>query len=412
MNLTNLVKWAFSALSERKLRSGLTVLMVVIGVMLMTSINGLNAGTAYRINEQFSSFGANLLMVSSGGGGGFRHSQTTTAEIPLNDQTVKTLSRIKHVDKVVPYVQGSATLKKGGDEKVVQIMGLDQSNFEYLAPTAVLLEGRYISPTDSLGMLLSYNVAFEEEEQQLETGQTAFLEISKVEESGGVQEIEYEEKSFQIKGVLDEIGSMTFDNSAYISLSAANAFFDKGNEYDGIYVVTDDSIYNEDVEEDIKDIYEDTLSVTSSRAMAERINEIMGTFTSYISTIAFVSLIVGAVGIITTLYTSVIERTREIGLLKSLGFNNGMVLSSFMIESMLIGAMGGLLGIALGFGGAYILGNVFAFGGPGGGGITPIFKYTDILSILLISFVLSILSGIYPAWRASKLSPLEALRKE
>jgi len=386
--------------------------MVVIGVMLMTSINGLNAGTAYRINEQFSSFGANLLMVSSGDGGGFRHSQTTTAEIPLNDQTVKTLSRIKHVDKVVPYVQGSATLKKGGDEKVVQIMGLDQSNFEYLAPTAVLLEGRYISPTDSLGMLLSYNVAFEEEEQQLKTGQTAFLEVSKVEESGGVQEIEYEEKSFQIKGVLDEIGSMTFDNSAYISLPAANALFDKGNEYDGIYVVTDDSIYNEDVEEDIKDIYEDTLSVTSSRAMAERISEIMGTFTSYISTIAFVSLIVGAVGIITTLYTSVIERTREIGLLKSLGFNNGMVLSSFMIESMLIGAMGGLLGIALGFAGAYVLGNVFAFGGPGGGGITPIFKYTDLLSILLISFVLSILSGIYPAWRASKLSPLEALRKE
>ncbi|WP_455276244.1 ABC transporter permease [[Eubacterium] cellulosolvens] len=410
MNLVDLIRWAFSALSERKLRSGLTVLMVVIGVTLITSINGLNAGTEYRINEQFASFGANLLIVSSGGQG-FGPSRTT-AEIPLNDQTVKTLSRIKHVDKVVPYVQGSATLKRGGDEKVVQVIGLDQSDFEYLAPSAELLEGRYVSPTDSLGMLLSYNVAFEDDEQVLEAGQTVFLEISKAEETGGVQEIEYEEKSFQIKGVLDEIGSMTFDNAAYISLPAANALFDKGNEYNGIYIVTDDSEYNEDIEEDIQDIYEETLSVTSPRAIAERISEMMGTFTSYISTIAFVSLIVGAVGIITTLYTSVIERTREIGLLKSLGFNNGMILSSFMIESMLIGAIGGLLGLTLGFAGAYVLGNVFAFGGPGRDGITPIFEYIDLLSIWLISFALSILSGIYPAWRASKLSPLEALRKE
>ena len=85
-----------------------------------------------------------------------------------------------------------------------------------------------------------------------------------------------------------------------------------------------------------------------------------------------------------------------------------------MIESMLIGAIGGLLGVVVGIGGAYVLSGVFAFG-PGARGassITPVFHYSDLLYVWLISFTLSVFAGIYPAWRASKLSPLEALRKE
>ena len=206
-----------------------------------------------------------------------------------------------------------------------------------------------------------------------------------------------------------------FDSGVYLSLPAARTLLDKDSEYDGIYIITEDSQYNEYVEEEIKDIYEDNLGVSSPKAMAEQIGEGMGTMTQFMSNIAFISLIVGAVGIITTLYTSVIERTREVGLLKALGFNNNMVLLSFMIESMLIGAIGGLLGVILGIGGAYALGSG---GGMMGGGprmqssITPVFHLTDLLYVWLISFVLSIFAGLYPAGRASKLSPLEALRKE
>ena len=412
MNFADLAKWAFLALKERKLRSGLTVLMVVIGAMLMTSINGLNAGTSNLINEQFSTFGANLLTVSSGGGSRFGHS-SGTVEIPLNDQTVRTLSGIKYVDEVVPYIRGSVTLKKRKYEKTVSVTGLDQSYFKYLVPTAEILEGRYIPATDYLGMLLSYPEAFAGEEQILKTGQTVFLEISTVDESSGVQSIEVEAKSFQIKGILDEIGSMTFDRGVYLSLPAAKALLNK-DEYDGIYLLTKDSKYNEDVREEVEDIYGNAIRVSSPRAMAETINEIMSTFTGFISSIAFISLIVGAVGIITTLYTSVIERTREVGLLKALGLNNNMILSTFMIESMLIGATGGLLGVAAGIGGAYVLGSFVAFG-PGarmGAGVAPLFHFNDLFYVWLLSFTLSIFAGIYPAWRGSKLSPIEALRKE
>ena len=157
MNFTDLAKWAYLALKERKLRSGLTVLMVVIGAMLMTSVNGLNAGTSNLINEQFSTFGANLLTVSSGGG--FGHRAPSGTEISLNDQTVKTLSGVKYVDEVIPYIQGSVKLKKGQYEKTVSVTGLDQSYFKYLAPTAEILEGKYLNfeiKSEKLQFLSSY----------------------------------------------------------------------------------------------------------------------------------------------------------------------------------------------------------------------------------------------------------------
>jgi putative ABC transport system permease protein len=386
--------------------------MVVIGAMLMTSINGLNAGASNLINEQFSTFGANLLTVSSGGGPGFGR-PSRNVEIPLNDQTVSTLSRIKYVDEVIPYVQGSVTLKKGRYEKTVSVTGLDQSYFESLAPTAKILDGKYIPETDYMGILLSYTEAYAGEEQVLKTGQTVFLEVSSIVQTSSGQSIETETKSFQIKGILDEIGNMRYDRGIYLSLPAAMELLDK-DEYDGIYLLTKDSIYNEDVEGEIEDIYEDSLRVSSPAAIAESINEIMSTFTGFISSIAFISLIVGSVGIVTTLYTSVIERTREVGLLKSLGFNNNMILSTFMIESMMIGAIGGLLGVITGIGGAYVLGNFIAFGPGmrGGSSVSPAFIFSDLFRVWIISFSLSIIAGIYPAWRGSKLNPIEALRKE
>jgi putative ABC transport system permease protein len=411
MNFADILGIAFSALSERRLRTGLTILMVLIGVTLITSINGLNAGTSQLINEQFNTFGANLLIISSGEQSMGAGPPQETSETPLNDQTLKTLSRIKWVDEVIPNVRGAVTLKKGIDEKVVTLIGLDQSKFIHIAPTAELLEGKFVPEKDFIGILLGYNVAFEEGIQKFKAGQNVIIEISKVELSGGIEKVKVEKRSYQVKGVLKEIGNIVFDQAAYLSLPAAETLLDRGDEYDSIYLTTEDSQYNDDVEADIREIYGKAIGITSPEAIAEAINTIVGTFTGFISAIAFISLIVGAVGIITTLFTSVLERTREVGLLKALGFTRGMILSIFIIESMLIGALGGTLGMFTGIGGAYILGRLLPFQ-TGAGSIEPLFRYFELFEIWIVALVLSIISGMYPAWRASKLSPLEALRKE
>ncbi|MBS7646119.1 MAG: FtsX-like permease family protein [Candidatus Bathyarchaeia archaeon] len=409
MNILELSKMASSALSERKLRTGLTILMVVIGSTLITSLNGLNAGASRFISDQLSTLGGNILIISPSASMGSFGPPRESAKIPLTSQTVRTLERLRWVDEVIPFISGVVTIQIGGEEKTVTVVGMDQGKLRYVAPKAELLKGKLASSSDFIGMVLGYKVAYEGDESKVKPGQTVKVKVNRVELVGGLQRVSVEEKAFQVRGILKELGNMLFDAQVYVSLPAAKAVLDKGNEYDGIYVVTRDSKYNGDVEDEIRRIYGKNIGVTSPKAIAETISNILGTFNAYISSIALVSLLVGAVGIVTTLFTSVMERTREIGLLKALGFSNPSILLMFLVESMLIGGIGGILGIAVGVVGAHLLAKLVPFGVSG---ITPVFKPVEMAYIWVISFILSIIAGLYPAWRASKLSPLEALRKE
>jgi putative ABC transport system permease protein len=129
---------------------------------------------------------------------------------------------------------------------------------------------------------------------------------------------------------------------------------------------------------------------------------------SFTIDIAFIALLVGAVGIITTLYTSVNERIKEIGTMKAIGAKNRFILSLFLSEALLIGLLGSTFGISMGITGAYILTSGFFGSGPH---ISPIFLPNDLSYVWLLSLFLSLAAGLYPAWRASRLSPLEALRR-
>ena len=138
--------------------------------------------------------------------------------------------------------------------------------------------------------------------------------------------------------------------------------------------------------------------------------------------IAFIALLVGAVGIITALYTSVNDRVSEIGTMKAIGAKNLFILALFMSEALLIGLLGATSGVLMGIGGAYVLSGIAPHSalGPGGGGggagstpvhIDPIFIPSDLLHVWVLSLLLSLAAGVMPAWKASRLSPLEALRR-
>ncbi|WP_455277781.1 ABC transporter permease [[Eubacterium] cellulosolvens] len=423
MNLIELFKLSFGALNERKVRSGLTVLMVIIGVALMTSLNGLGAGMNSFIDEQLGTLGANILIITPSEAGAAFGPPTNAPETKLTSQTVQTIERVHGVEYVVPYYTGTVTMRSSGEEKTVTIRGIDMSKTEYIAPKSELESGSLVSITDSIGMVLGYYIAYPSnlDKPLAKRGQTVNVEYTIVESEGGREKLTVEKKSFQVKGIFKETGNMNFDNFAYISPSAANALLNKEGAYDGIFVITRGADDNDAVEERIRKIYGKNLGIISPKALAETIKDVMAQFTGFIGAVALVSMFVGAVGIITTLYTSVMERTREIGLLKAIGYGNRTILIMFLTESIAIGLIGAILGLLTGVAGAYALVQIIMQTDPEAQAsaqsgspvsMSPVFRPTDVFQVFLLAFILSIIAGLYPAWRASRLSPITALRKE
>jgi putative ABC transport system permease protein len=407
-----LVGLSFGALKERRLRSGLTVLMVIIGVSLMTSINGLGGGMNKYISDQLGTLGANVLIVTPSANA-FGPGAESGMQTKLTSQTVRTIERIQGVKYVIPSFSGGGTLKSGSETKTVAVLGMDQSKMLYVAPKISFESGSFVSSGDSGGIVLGYSIAHPSglDKPFANTGQSVFVEFSRVENQGGVEKLVTKRKAFQVRGVLNELGSQQIDSQVFISLAAAGTFFEKGGVYDSIYVITSSPDINDKVETSITKFYGKNIGVISPKAIASTIQQIMGTFIGFLSAIAAVSMFVGAVGIITTLYTSVMERTREIGLLKAIGYTRETVLLMFLTESFTIGLLGGLLGLMFGVAGAYVLIRLLPFG-AGAIRVTPSFVPTDLAQVFLLACALSIVAGIYPAWRASTLSPITALKKE
>ncbi|OFX15321.1 hypothetical protein A3K71_00135 [archaeon RBG_16_50_20] len=409
----DIVGLSFGALSERKLRSGLTILMVIIGATLITSIYGLNAGMQNFVNEQLSVLGANLLIVTPApilmGQG---PSDGSGSSVILNEQTVKTLKGISGVDTVVPIYSGGVKIVSHGTSRDVSIDGIDQRNLRAIYPTLSLEAGSLLQTADSIGIVLGSEVAHPSGRTTpfAVVGETVSLQFSYVEDTAQGQKAQTKTRVFQVKGILNAVGSTGVDSSAFITTSAANALFNKGGHYSGIYVITKDPNLNDQVEARIKKIYANNIGVISPKSLAATIQQLLGGFTGFISSVGAISLLVGAIGIVTTLYTSVMERTREIGLLKALGFRNEVIMLIFLSESALIGVLGGILGILGGIGGAQVLAQLFAFGPQSS--IIPVILPSDVLTVFGLSILLSIGAGLYPAWRAASLDPIVALRKE
>lgn len=409
--LRDIIGLSFGALSERKVRSALTILMVLIGAALITSVYGLNAGMQGFVNAQLNVLGANLLIVTPApviGGQGFSQEPVVT----LNEQTVKTLRVIPGVDVVVPFYTSAAKIIAAGISRDVTVDGVDQRSLRTIYTSLSLEAGSLVQVTDSVGIVLGNEVAHPPGRATPFTavGQTVSLQFTIIQDTPQGQKPQTKTRVFQVKGILNSLGTMGVDSSVFISTSTANALFEKGGRYSGIYVITGAPEVNDEVESRIKKIYANKIGIISPKNLAATIQQILGGFTGFISSIAAISLLVGGVGIVTTLYTSVMERTREIGLLKALGFRNEVVMFIFLAESALIGILGGCLGILTGIAGAELLAQLFAFG-PGSS-IKPIIVPSDLGTVFGLSLLLSVVAGLYPAWRAARLDPIVSLRKE
>jgi putative ABC transport system permease protein len=443
LNVGEIFSFALNAIKDRKVRSALTILMVLVGSSLLVAVSAFGAGFSDFFNKQFSNLAPNILFVSSVQ----QESDTTpvggvssppSAKITLNSAVEARIRSLAFVDQVVPSYQSDITVQSGSESKSFSLLSVDPSKLLLVAPTLTLTEGStFPSSADPTAILVAEDIAFPPGEATpfINLGQSVRLTYSFVEPETG--EAKEESKSFVVRGVIESTGNPTVDNAVVIGLQAGDALLQRSGKYDSLFVAAISADYVDLVEEEIRTIYGNDIGITTVQAILETVEEFTGGINSFLSSIAIVSLVVGAVGIITTLYTSVIERIREIGTLKALGASNFTILGLFLMEAVLIGIIGASLGLAAGIGMGYML----VSSSPGGEGtdengnaadsvdsstgddaqinteetqqaetFAPVFLGEDMIRVWVTSVGLSMIAGFYPAWKASRYLPVDALR--
>ena len=439
-----LLSW--SAINERKVRSALTILMVLVGSSLLVAVGAFGAGFADFFNKQFSNLAPNILFVSSvqregddtdGSVGSV--APPPSAKITLNAAVESRLRSLPYVEQVIPSYQSDISVESGAESKSFSVLSMDPTKLLVIAPSLDLTEGSTLpSPADPTAILVAEDIAFPPGEATpfINLGQSVRLTYSFVEPETG--EAKEESKSFVVRGIIESTGNPTVDNAVVIGLQPGDTLLQRAGKYDSLFVAAVSADFVNLVEEEIRTIYGNDIGITTVQAILETIEEFTGGINSFLSSIAIISLVVGAVGIITTLYTSVVERIREIGTLKAIGAKSITILGLFLIEAVLIGIIGATLGLGAGIGMGYMLvssspggetsdgeeNGATSPGNSGGGGdtqtstqepqqaesFTPVFLVEDMMRVWLISVGLSMVAGFYPAWKASRYLPVDALR--
>jgi putative ABC transport system permease protein len=413
-NIKQIFILSFDAIKDRKARSALTILMVVVGSALMVALNGMSAGQQNFLNKQLNFLAPNILFVSSGQRG-FRGGPQGPPTIVVNTEVVNRIKSLPYVREVVPSYQGQLELNAQGNILNAQVIAMDPQKIYLISPSLQLTDGSSIQSNNPSAMLVGDSIANPPGMSSpfLATGQTVKSTFTYVDPNTGKSKDE--SKSFVISGVIQPTGNNQIDRSVIINEVSGNSLFHKGGKYDQMVVATLSGDYVNTVQQEIAGLYGKNIGVITPKAILQTRQQFQSGNSSFTLAIAFIALLVGAVGIITTLYTSVSERTKEIGTMKAIGAKNRFILTLFLTEALFIGILGSTFGILTGIGGAYILTSGFAPNTPGGGPIsphiTPAFVLSDLFNVWNLSILLSLGAGLFPAWKASRLSPLEALRR-
>jgi putative ABC transport system permease protein len=417
VNIKETFIFSFESLRDRKLRTILTILMVMSGSALLVAVSGIGASFTDSFNKQFSNLAPNILFISSsqqaqggGGGPGIGGGNPTPPKITLNSAIVNRIHSLPLVTDVISTYRGSATLQSQSESKTDAILSMDPQKLTMVAPTLEFTDGSTVQPNNPAAMIVAQDVANPPGDANpfLVLGQSVKATYSFVDADTGIQK--EQSKNFIITGIMKETGNPTIDNGIVINLQAGNSLLQKSGKFDSLFVIAQSTDAVDIVEREIRGLYGNNIGINTVKAILKTIQQFTAGINAFLSSIAIVSLIVGAVGIITTLYTAVVERTREIGTLKAIGAQNRNILALFLVEALLIGIFGATLGLLSGIGFGYALSAGIR---PGNGPYNPpIFLASDMVRVWIISVGLSIIAGLFPALKASRLLPIAALRSQ
>ena len=398
------IKTSFKSILSNKIRSFLTVLGIIIGVASLIAMLAVGYGAKKVIERNLSSLGANLLMIFPG--------QFTSAGVSSARGEVSRLKEehARLISKRLPYIKrydvnviGNAVAIYKDKNTKTTIIGT--TTIYPLMRNAIPYYGRFFTDEENRSL-----------KRVCVLGQTVVNDLFGDEDPVG-KVIKINRKNFTVIGILPVKGAAGMrdqDDIIVVPLRTASKIIFGKNYIDQIWVEVEDSSYVDRAIEDIPKVMRDIMNVPSFKEdpvavfnlsdIRNMVTKTTQTFSILIGIIAGISLIVGGIGIMNIMLVSVVERTKEIGLRKAIGATNRAVLLQFLIEAVILSIIGGVIGILIGSGAAFVLGKFTGWSIY----IPPI----AIMMSFSFSVLVGIIFGFWPAKKASKLQPIDALRYE
>ncbi len=414
MKTYDIFKLSLSHVRKSKMRSWLTIIGIVIGVAAIVAIISIGDGLQASVQKSLGSLGADLITVSPGysratGTGPGQGSQGGgVSTVNLTDKDLNVIKQVPGVIYVNGMVSGRSDMILGAEKTSVSISGVDITVWRSIISTE-LESGRYLQPGDSNAVVIGYSLAHNVFLQPITQNRPVTI--------GG--------KTFKVVGIFTQSGGFGgTDNAVYMPADSARDVITETverNHFTSITVKIADQNLADRVKADIEQklmmsrhVNSRTrdFTVTAFASIQQQISSVTQAITLFLGAIAAVSLLVGAVGIANTMFMSVMERTRQIGLLKSLGATDAEVMKVFLIESGLFGVVGGVIGVTTGILISVLISSVgLLMIGPGGT-MTTVVSPQLIIFALAFSIIVGVLSGVMPARSAAKMNPVDALRFE
>jgi len=400
MKVNDLILLTFKNISHRGLRSWLTIIGIIIGIGAVVTLITLGTGLKDTILDFLGDLGSNRVFVLKGKGfaalTGGRFFAGKETRLTLNDlNSIKKARGVKIAGPVyIEHVNGGFRTEKVG----FTVYGVEPKSFAE-GFTVDVEQGRKLSNSDTNAVVVGHYIAHELFDEELRVNDM----------------LELNNKTYRVVGVLESTGSEQDDMTVFLNwreLRNLVTDFDEDDMFAISVLVYEDFNANE-VAENIKEVLrkqhhvmkgEEDFTVLTYDNLLSIVGNILTVLTAFLSGIAAISLLVSAVGIANTMFMSVMERTREIGILKAIGAEDRTILLLFISEAVILGLVGGLIGVLAGFLIAFLI-NILT-------GIKISFSVELTVFALLFSVLVGVVAGIIPARKAARLNPIDALRYE
>jgi len=396
---------AFKNIRARLSRSLLTLLGIAIGIMAIISLMGIGEGMNVAVTGELNSLSDTILVNVGEGFSIFSRGSIDSKDEYLTERDISDIERIIGIKEVTTQLVGGGILRFNGEDKAVTLTGIASDIMQIQYSYENLEEGTLLQSNDQNKIVIGYKVAYDYFDREISVDGKVLI-------NG---------KKFFVSGIFGKQGMGGITSTDDIILLSPRDF-EKVTGESNIYSATV-TVYDvanvENIALEIERVInenhgdDDFASATTMSSILASIQMVLGIIQTVLVAIASIALVVASIGIMNTMLTSVMERTREIGIMKAIGATNKDIMVTFIMEGMLLSITGGLIGILLGVFGSKgvtaILGNI---GPPGSANLEPVISLFAVVLAVGVSMVVGVFSSLYPAWKAAKMSPIEAVRYE